>query len=53
MAAMNKAPVLMCYSKGSIPQLIIVDRYGKVIADSFNGQHTSVRKQRCRDWTSR
>jgi nucleoredoxin len=38
MAAMNKSPVLMTYPKGGIPQLVIVDRYGKVLADSYQGQ---------------
>jgi nucleoredoxin len=36
---MAKSPsVLLGYAKGSIPQLTIVDRYGKVLADSWNGQ---------------
>ncbi|CAN5558128.1 hypothetical protein BH09PLA1_BH09PLA1_17210 [soil metagenome] len=37
MKAMSASPVFMNYLKGSIPQLTIVDRYGRVIADSWNG----------------
>jgi len=35
MKAMNETPLLMSYLRGSIPQLTIVDRYGKIIADSW------------------
>jgi len=38
MAKMNETPVLLGYAKGGIPQLTIVDKYGKVLADSFNGR---------------
>jgi nucleoredoxin len=34
--AMRDSGLLMCYLKGSIPQLTIVDRYGKIVADSWN-----------------
>jgi nucleoredoxin len=34
--AMDGSPVLMSYLRGSIPQLTIVDRYGKIIADSWS-----------------
>lgn len=37
MKAMQDSGVLMCYVKGAIPQLTIVDRYGKIIADSWHG----------------
>src|SRR5205823_3732094 len=36
MKAMQDSALLMCYLKGSIPQLTIVDRHGKIIADSWN-----------------
>jgi hypothetical protein len=35
MKAMSESAVLMTYLKGSIPQLTIVDRHGKIIADSW------------------
>lgn len=38
MSKMQATPALTAYQKGGIPQLVIVDRYGKVLADSFNGQ---------------
>lgn len=31
------SPRLLAYSKGSIPQLVIVDRQGKILADSYRG----------------
>ncbi len=33
----NKVPLLTGYTKGGIPQLVIVDRQGKVLADSYQG----------------
>ena len=33
----NKVPLLTGYTKGGIPQLVIVDRQGTVLADSFRG----------------
>ena len=35
MKSMMDSPLLYCYLRGSIPQLTIVDRYGKVIANSW------------------
>ena len=32
-----KTPLLTGYTKGGIPQLVIVDRQGKVLADSYRG----------------
>src|SRR4029078_12728540 len=37
MAASKKSHLLRSYGKGSIPQLMIVDKYGKVLANSYNG----------------
>jgi nucleoredoxin len=37
MKSMKQSPVLWTYLRGSIPQLTIVDRHGKVIADSWSG----------------
>jgi nucleoredoxin len=36
MSAMSSSGVLMSYLQGSIPQLTLVDRYGKILADSWN-----------------
>ncbi len=33
----NRIPLLTGYTKGGIPQLVIVDRQGKVLADSYQG----------------
>ncbi len=39
-AALNKAPVFVGYQGNGIPQLVLLDRHGKVLADSFeNGQY--------------
>lgn len=37
MKAMQESPIVYGYLRGSIPQLTIVDRYGKVLADSWSG----------------
>lgn len=33
----SRDPALMAYARGMVPQLVILDRYGKVLADSFQG----------------
>jgi nucleoredoxin len=35
--SLKQSPLLWTYLRGSIPQLTIVDRHGKVIADSWSG----------------
>ncbi len=37
LATINKTPVLLAYPRGYIPHLVIVDRYGKILADSYRG----------------
>jgi thiol-disulfide isomerase/thioredoxin len=37
LARLNAKPVLLSYVRGGIPQLVIVDHYGKILADSYNG----------------
>lgn len=37
LARVNKVPLLTGYTKGGIPQLVIVDRHGRVLADSYRG----------------
>lgn len=37
LARANKIPLLTGYAKGGIPQLVIVDRQGQVLTDSFKG----------------
>ncbi len=40
LAAMKNSPILLSYTQGSIPQLAVVDRYGKLIADAYiNGRY--------------
>jgi len=34
---LNERPVLTGYVKGSIPHLVVVDRQGKILADSYRG----------------
>ncbi len=34
---LTKSPALVAYTKGGIPQLVIVDRHGTVLADSYRG----------------
>ena len=34
-----KSPSLVAYTKGGIPQLVIVDRHGNVLADSYQGSN--------------
>jgi nucleoredoxin len=34
---LTKSPALVAYTKGGIPQLVIVDRQGTVLADSYRG----------------
>jgi nucleoredoxin len=37
LASMRKAPFLLGYAIGSIPNLVVVDRYGRVLASSVQG----------------
>lgn len=37
LSKLQRNPLFLSYTKGSIPQLVIVDRAGKVLADSYNG----------------
>jgi nucleoredoxin len=36
---LEKTPALMAYARGGIPQLAIVDRYGKLLAEAYQGQN--------------
>ncbi len=36
---LTKSPSLVAYTKGGIPQLVIVDRQGAVLADSYRGSN--------------
>jgi thiol-disulfide isomerase/thioredoxin len=36
LAALNKSPLLLGYVHGAIPQLAIVDRHGKLLADAYD-----------------
>lgn len=36
-SALVMSPALVSYTKGGIPQLVVVDRHGQVLADSFQG----------------
>lgn len=35
--AWSRDPALMSYARGMVPQLVILDRHGKILADSFQG----------------
>lgn len=35
LATLNRSPILLGYVGAGIPQLVIVDRYGKTLANSF------------------
>lgn len=35
---LENSPALMAYARGGIPQLAIVDRYGKVLSEAYQGQ---------------
>lgn len=37
LSQLNKAPSLLRYVRGSIPHLVVVDRQGNVLADSYRG----------------
>lgn len=37
LATLNTQPIFLNYLHGAIPQLAIVDRYGKLISDCYNG----------------
>jgi nucleoredoxin len=37
-AALEKSPPLLSYIRGGIPQLAIVDRHGKLLAEAFDGE---------------
>jgi thiol-disulfide isomerase/thioredoxin len=37
LAKLNVAPLFLGYTKNAIPQLVIVDRSGKILADSYKG----------------
>lgn len=39
LARLQNAPLLLGYTKGYIPQLLIVDRSGKILADSYSGKN--------------
>jgi thiol-disulfide isomerase/thioredoxin len=38
LARLQRTPLLLGYTKGYIPQLVIVDRSGKILADSYSGK---------------
>lgn len=37
LAQWRQVPLLMSYARGTVPQLVVVDRHGRVLADSFQG----------------
>lgn len=39
LAKLDRSPLLLGYTKGYIPQLVIVDRSGKILADSYSGKN--------------
>ena len=39
LAKLQRTPLLLGYTKGYIPQLLIVDRSGKILADSYSGKN--------------
>ncbi|MDB6094874.1 MAG: Thioredoxin [Verrucomicrobia bacterium] len=38
LSTLENIPALMAYARGGIPQLAIVDRYGKLISEAYQGQ---------------
>jgi hypothetical protein len=38
LSSLENIPALMAYARGGIPQLAIVDRYGKLVSEAYQGQ---------------